>query len=276
MRLPAPGLRGTWARAYALLTRLVSKIGWDELLKTRSVVFVMEEEYRMQKAQSEPHVHGRQDSASSQNVIHEDGSVHPTKRRSASLATSLVADANGGADDDASVRAVKESPTHKPRQTSLAVSDIPTIRISTESDGDREREVAVREAGKQAERREESQKEGKEEESSEESEDEDPARVNGTSPVVHDTLEKPIQAAADNSSGSEDAPTAPATAADSFSFSNKRLCERWLDNLFMVLYEVRFVPNTTVHDRLNCHPGSTSLDNLQGRGRSLQDSTRSI
>ena len=24
-----------------------------------------------------------------------------------------------------------------------------------------------------------------------------------------------------------------------FSFSNKRLCERWLDNLFMVLYEVR-------------------------------------
>ena len=27
LRLPAPGLRGTWARAYALLTRLVSQIG---------------------------------------------------------------------------------------------------------------------------------------------------------------------------------------------------------------------------------------------------------
>ncbi|KAG2003572.1 ChAPs family protein [Coprinopsis cinerea AmutBmut pab1-1] len=53
LRLPAPGLRGTWARAYALLTRLVSQIGWDELLKTRSSVFVMEEEYRMQKAQAE-------------------------------------------------------------------------------------------------------------------------------------------------------------------------------------------------------------------------------
>ncbi|TFY80973.1 hypothetical protein EWM64_g3038 [Hericium alpestre] len=52
-RLPAPGLRGTWARAYSLLTRLVSHIGWDELLKTRSAVFVMEEEYRMQKAQTE-------------------------------------------------------------------------------------------------------------------------------------------------------------------------------------------------------------------------------
>ncbi len=40
-RLPSPGLRGTWARAYTLLTRLVSQIGWDELLKTRSSVFVM-------------------------------------------------------------------------------------------------------------------------------------------------------------------------------------------------------------------------------------------
>jgi hypothetical protein len=49
LRLPAPGLRGTFAKAYSLLTLLVSKIGWDELLKTRSVVFVMEEEYRLHK-----------------------------------------------------------------------------------------------------------------------------------------------------------------------------------------------------------------------------------
>jgi hypothetical protein len=49
LRLPAPGLRGTFAKAYSLLTHLVSKIGWDELLKTRSVVFVMEEEYRLHK-----------------------------------------------------------------------------------------------------------------------------------------------------------------------------------------------------------------------------------
>ena len=241
MRLPAPGLRGTWARAYALLTRLVSKIGWDELLKTRSVVFVMEEEYRMQRVQNDPHPHGRQDSTSSQNVIHEDGSVLPSKHRPTSQATTLVADANGGADDDASVRAVKESPTHKSRQASLAVADIPTIRISTESDGDREREAAVREAAKEAEQRGGSLEEKKEEEDTEESEDEDSSKVNGTTPVVHATLEKPIQAAADNSSGVDDPSTTPTTTTDPFSFSNKRLCERWLDNLFMVLYEVCFV-----------------------------------
>lgn len=234
LRLPAPGLRGTWARAYALLARLVSKIGWDELLKTRSLVFVMEEEYRLQKTQNDHHPHGRQDSTS-QSVIHEDGSVLPSKQRPTSQATTLVADANSGADDDASVRAVKESPTHKSPQVSLAANEIPTIRISTESDGDREREAAEKEEG-QRDGQEQNNEEGTDES---ENEEEESTKVNGTAPVVHDTLEKPIQAAADNSSAAEDAPATPTTTTDAFSFSNKRLCERWLDNLFMVLYEVR-------------------------------------
>ncbi|KAG0193469.1 hypothetical protein DFQ28_005073 [Apophysomyces sp. BC1034] len=52
-RLPAPALHGTFAKAYTLLTRLAARIGWDDLLKCRSTVFVMEEEYRMQKAKEE-------------------------------------------------------------------------------------------------------------------------------------------------------------------------------------------------------------------------------
>ena len=186
----------------------------------------------MQKAQNDPHAHGRQDSAS-QNVIHEDGSVLPSKQRSASQTTTLVV----GADDDASVRAVNESPTHKSRQASLTVADIPTIRISTESDGEREREASTTEPAEEPEQRE-AHEEGNEEEGMEEDESKDSTKVNGTAPVIHDTLEKPIQAAADNSSGTEDAAPTPAATTDSFSFSNKRLCERWLDNLFMVLYEV--------------------------------------
>ena len=88
LRLPAPGLRGTFAKAYALLTELVSKIGWDELLKIRSTVFVMEEEYRMHK-------------------------------------TTASMDLNGAAEDRASVTGV--------RSPSNSGSDIPTIRISSES-----------------------------------------------------------------------------------------------------------------------------------------------
>ncbi|KAL4399470.1 bud site selection protein [Malassezia pachydermatis] len=48
LRLPAPSLRGTFASAYAILTKIVNKVGWDDLLKYRSEVFVMEEEYRKQ------------------------------------------------------------------------------------------------------------------------------------------------------------------------------------------------------------------------------------
>jgi len=92
IRLPAPGLRGTFAKAYAVLTLLVSKIGWDELLKTRSQVFVMEEEYRLQKNTASESVDG---------------------------------EANGHADDDASTAALRSPP--------LTPSEIPTIRISSES-----------------------------------------------------------------------------------------------------------------------------------------------
>lgn len=53
LRLPAPALRGTFASAYKILTKLVGKIGWDELLKCRSEVFVMEEEYRSQHPKEE-------------------------------------------------------------------------------------------------------------------------------------------------------------------------------------------------------------------------------
>ena len=50
-------------------------------------------------------------------------------------------------------------------------------------------------------------------------------------------LEKPVQARAANEEGNGNEDAGPNPAQEGFSFSNKRLCERWLDNLFMVLYE---------------------------------------
>ena len=48
-KLHAAGYKGTFLKAYSLLTEITSKIGWDQLLKIRSHVFVMEEEYRSEK-----------------------------------------------------------------------------------------------------------------------------------------------------------------------------------------------------------------------------------
>lgn len=47
--LRAAQYRGTFKHAYSILTEMTAKIGWDQLLKIRSNVFVMEEEYRSEK-----------------------------------------------------------------------------------------------------------------------------------------------------------------------------------------------------------------------------------
>ncbi|KAG4304407.1 hypothetical protein PORY_002117 [Pneumocystis oryctolagi] len=49
LRLPAPSLKGNFLRAYDLLVKIVTKIGWDQLLKFRSSVFIMKEEYKSHK-----------------------------------------------------------------------------------------------------------------------------------------------------------------------------------------------------------------------------------
>jgi hypothetical protein len=49
MGLRAAQYRGTFKHAYSILTEMTAKIGWDQLLKIRSNVFVMEEEYRSEK-----------------------------------------------------------------------------------------------------------------------------------------------------------------------------------------------------------------------------------
>lgn len=138
-------------------------------------------------------------------VIHEDGSVVPGKKESNPHIS----------DDNASTRGMV-SPTMKASSTvdingsSLDVSSaIPTIRISTESDRDRT------------------------EVSPEDLPPYDEAKPNG----VSNTLEKPVQAAAGEGEQGNGEST-PLPPHEPFSFSNKRLCERWLDNLFMVLYEV--------------------------------------
>lgn len=48
-KLHAATYQGTFLKAYSLLTKIAAAIGWDQLLKIRSEVFVMEEEYRSER-----------------------------------------------------------------------------------------------------------------------------------------------------------------------------------------------------------------------------------
>jgi hypothetical protein len=51
-RLHAATYQGTFLKAYNLLTKIAGAIGWDQLLRARSEVFVMEEEYRTERQHS--------------------------------------------------------------------------------------------------------------------------------------------------------------------------------------------------------------------------------
>ena len=251
-RLPAPGLRGTWARAYALLTRLVSQIGWDELLKTRSAVFVMEEEYRMQKAQTEMHQtlksangshHKESDVGTA--VIYEDGTV--------------VKGDDDEEDDGASTRALAPP---SPKLKSSDANGIPVICVSTESVDDVSEVTKVAETG------------ADETEENIATNGDPKTPLNGLSEpngVREHVLEKPSQAAAnegEQNAGDASSPPEP------FSFSNKRLCERWLDNLFMVLYEVGACLHYLLFNLISVGP--SCLDDFPCRGCPLQNSTRRI
>ncbi|MCJ1473788.1 hypothetical protein MMC13_002439 [Lambiella insularis] len=173
-KLSAAGYKGTFLKAYSLLTDITSKIGWDQLLRIRSQVFVMEEEYRSEKSQ-------------------------PGTGRTTGKLTGP-----------------------NPSTTALRV---PTPEAN----------------GQNMNRRASSTTRGEHEEADSPTTEHQTAEVtngnSGTATASEDTsIEKPEHTVASTEvkSGSEDPDP---THANYTHFQHKRLCERWLDNLFMVLYE---------------------------------------
>ncbi|GLI72859.1 bud site selection protein [Penicillium ochrochloron] len=152
-KLHAAGYQGTFLKAYNLLTKIAAAIGWDQLLKTRSEVFVMEEEYRVERQ----HV------------------PKPAQSLEAETNGNLIEDEKEIDDDD-----------------SGSVSGPGPAESATNGNDDETK--------------------------------------------VKSSIERPEQSMASEvvKSGNDD----PDPSHNAYTqFRHKRLCERWLDNLFMVLYE---------------------------------------
>lgn len=158
-RLAAGNYKGTFHKAYVLLTEITKKIGWDQLLKIRSQVFVMEEEYRSEK---------------------QSGPAPGTSSRNASV-------------------------------VALRGTDTPQLNGHSEPAEDEE------ESGS--------------------------SHTNGEPTVAESHLEpdvsKPSTSITVRTGAETPQPQPPPDPAhvQYTQFQHKRLCERWLDNLFMVLYE---------------------------------------
>lgn len=161
-KLQAATYQGTFLKAYSLLTSIAAAIGWDQLLKTRSQVFVMEEEYRTEKSQTmTPRA--------------------PTSKNASTTGLPGTPDGRNGASRDGSMDENADD------------------TLEQQPNGTTENAVVAAET----------------------------------------SMEKPkmTMAAEEVKSGSDNEPESSGHSSGYTSFQNKRLCERWLDNLFMVLYE---------------------------------------
>jgi hypothetical protein len=158
LKLPAALLKGTFAKAYKILTEITAQIGWDTLLKCRSSVFVMEEEYREEKKNS--------------SVATLRGTPRPSEEGEPSENDSEI---------DVEVEAPQTNGNGNPT--------------------DEEKKEAIENGGAIIEKPE------------------------------HTVMPEEVKAGSEESSDRKQ--------AEKYThIHNKRLCERWLDNLFMVLYEV--------------------------------------
>lgn len=200
----------------------------------------------MQKAQGEM-----------QQALGSANSIGPDSGRENDLGTAIIHEdgtvVRPSMDDKASTRALR-SPMSTPKLDEASdngeVSMIPSIRISTESSRAKDGESEVTKVEEEEEKADLAKKKGKAKATEEDDEDEDEdddededevvenKAVNGntqTNGIKTHAPEKPAQAAGEGEQAMNEA--SPVPAQEAFSFSTKRLCERWLDNLFMVLYE---------------------------------------
>lgn len=156
-KLHAAGYQGTFLKAYNILTKIAASIGWDQLLKIRSEVFVMEEEYRVERQHSTP----------------KPGS---SSIKANSVAEQSTSETNGDGNGEQASNQQNESSIERPEHTIAS-------------------EVV---------------KSGNED-------------VSPSPRIISNPILTTVQHDPSHSSYTQ--------------FRNKRLCERWLDNLFMVLYE---------------------------------------
>lgn len=247
LRLPAPNLKGTWKKAYDLLTQIVAQVGWDELLRTRSEVFVMEEEYRMQKELQNGATLPESDDAaeheSDENGADDNASTHAlrsseSRRPTSPLATSR---ARQGSQANGSISPANDMHSQTPRSPEPPASPIPEIRISEHNEEDEEAVPKGVDEGQSHSTGNNTQQ----------------SSMDGPAPGVdkpatthlseaHDAQEDSIaKEAAGAAPGHDESERDHASSKDAQkagssrpSLVDKRLCERWLDNLFMVLYEV--------------------------------------
>lgn len=177
LNLRAAQYKGTFKHAYSILTEMTAKIGWDQLLKIRSNVFVMEEEYRSEK---QPPA-GQTETASKRNASTDGLRGSPIPRTNGDEHTDEEKSMNGESTDP---RPTAENGIKTTEANDSVEKPSHTITLEDVKGGSEDVSIPP------------------------------PSTISKLMPSQADATEEQLSR-----------------------FNNKRLCERWLDSLFMVLYE---------------------------------------
>ncbi|KAI9824300.1 MAG: hypothetical protein M1826_007397 [Phylliscum demangeonii] len=186
-KLIGAGYKGTFLKAYKLLTEIAAKIGWDHLLRIRSQVFVMQEEYRSDKPASEYHGDFNLRSSSATGI--REGSNTSVNGATTDAADQPGSEPGSDADDQDKISATSGDDTFGENGGAKTSLDEPdhTVQLQTAKRGN------------------------------------DDVRTAFTTTWLDDR---------NLTNRQHDSPEARFPQ-----IQDKRLCERWFDNLTMVLYE---------------------------------------
>ncbi|ORX96147.1 chaps-domain-containing protein [Basidiobolus meristosporus CBS 931.73] len=248
-RLPAPSLKGTFARAYNILTLLVSKIGWDDLLRCRSAVFVMEEEYRLQRAHE--HTSPSDDESTPNSDKDDDVPLDVKTKQIETQESSLQQEPERPEQSLTNAESMDNDETSEGASTTSPISEPPVNMEATAEDSEpkvSDAQESIAEKMKNANLNDSSMGTSDHQNmlpSSDKSSSKAPQSFEIDDPQENEAGAEQNTRKSSRANGKKVGFNIPAVEKDNEQsdkdattpFSNKRLCERWLDNLFMVLYE---------------------------------------
>jgi len=248
LKLPGNRLYGTYKKAYNILIRILNNVGWDNLLQYRSKVFIMEEEYKLNIQFKTPE--------SEEKIANKEKEMNKlqVKKRMQSLVRNkpIVESTNSLINDKLNEKAPKnENKTEKDdgiittRITPYTVEEIKDDKITNEmseitleDDKQKQPEEKVVIEFDNKENAENEPKIVLKFENEEALHSKDDLHIKFDEDTSTSKSGESSQAAEGGEEVDDDqSKHLPRMHSYRMALTTKRLCERWLDNMFMVLYE---------------------------------------
>ncbi|ORX45178.1 chaps-domain-containing protein [Piromyces finnis] len=241
LKLPGKRLYGTYKKAYKVLIRILNNVGWDNLLQYRSKVFIMEEEYKLNVQFKTPE--------SEEKIANKEKEMNKlkVKKRMQSLVRNkpVLESTNSLIDNKLSEK------NNKNTNTTEKNDGIITTRITPFSEDANEEKMNQKINEINLNKDEEKPKQSEEKiviefDNKENAEKEKKVVLKFENEEALNSMEslriKFDEETSNNDNGEEvkeedQSKQLPRMHSYRMALTTKRLCERWLDNMFMVLYE---------------------------------------